>query len=191
MGLNKRLINVEAGFAGFGIPYAYTPPTGFVGYGDLVANHSFNGAYGTGLGTYGEGIQINASTSNYAAGSVTTTPSSRLYYEVHIISSVYSKPGFFGLSTGPDFTWPPQSTSYYVDGNGYKWSGSTSAGYGLPQWGVAGQVLSILYDQGDISFWLNGTDYGVAYSVSTSLALVPWIGNIGQVATVEVNYFGN
>lgn len=179
MGFPKRLLP-NAGGGGAYPAFQYTPPAGYVAPNAGNTVPITNTVYDPGVtyngvdATYGDLITFPGSPTNSAW--VAGPPMYRqanFYWEVRQSNSSAL---FFGISRGTNDIFTSIKVWGIYTANGFKYNAGSSSSY---TGNTTTQVISVLYNtSGDLSFYLNGSNQGVAYSGIGTYAYYPWVSTI-------------
>lgn len=120
--------------------------------------------FGVGVETGTKIVMQGPNENNYFAIN-STTSSGKYYFEVEVLSVSVASTVMVGLYTnGYVDGWKNTRSRSYYSGNGNRYKGTTSYSYGNT-WGF-GDTASVAFDgdNDEITFYLNGTSQGLAFS---------------------------
>ena len=162
MGFLKRLLPAAAQSQGF----IYSLPSGYSEWGGTLRTAGpYNGitfnsdtAYGYSItlaGSSGSNTSYITGTQGYSSGSY--------YFEVYIESINPYNTIMLGITNGLTNSWDDSQTYVYYGSNGQKYnSGSPAGGYGSTY--TTGDVISVLFSNGSLAFYKNGSSQGTAFT---------------------------
>lgn len=163
MALSKKLFPKVTAAASQG--FIYSLPSGYSEWGGTLRTVGpYNGITFNSDTAYGYSITVagsSGSNTSYITGTQGYS-SGKYYFEVYIESIIIAPTIMLGLTNGTTNSWDDAQTRTYYGSNGEKYSNGSGVGYGATY--TTGDVISILYDNGSLIFYKNGSSQGTAFT---------------------------
>lgn len=185
MGFPKRLFPAAAAESqGF----IYSLPSGYSEWGGTLRTQGpYNGITFNSDTAYGYSITVagsSGSNSSYITGTQGYS-SGQYYFEVYIESYSGANTIMLGITNNIYNSWDDSQTFTYYGSNGNKYNSGSGSGYGATY--TTGDVVSVLYSNGSLTFYKNGSSQGTAF-ISLSGTFYPSFSEAYFTTTCSVRF---